>query len=245
MNLVIDIGNSSAKLALIEDGCVTERMRVERLDVPLLTSLLEQGEGHIKQVALATVAGVTAEVEEFLKVHTDYYLHVDHTTPMPIRNSYATPHTLGIDRLVAAVGATAIFAGCNILVVDLGTAITVDMVSAEGVFLGGNISLGASGRFRALNDYTARLPLVELSESANVELGTDTQSAIRNGVVSGIIYELEGYIARAEAKFDDLKIIFTGGDAKYFAKRLKNTIFATADPVFWGLNKILEYNAKG
>lgn len=244
MNIAIDIGNSSAKVALLENGSVTKCMRIERLDVEFLADIFRQADKPIEQAVLSTVAGVEAEVENFLKQHTGYYLRVDHTTPMPIRNGYATPHTLGIDRLVAAVGATTFFEGCNILVVDLGTAITVDMVSSEGMFLGGNISLGASGRFRALNDYTAGLPLVKLSESANDQLGTDTQSAIRNGVVGGIVYELEGYIARAEKKYDDLKIIFTGGDAKYFAKRLKNTIFATADLVFLGLNKILEYNAK-
>jgi type III pantothenate kinase len=84
---------------------------------------------------------------------------------------------------------------------------------------------------------------VSLEEEVEA-IGSDTVSAIRSGVVSGITYELEGYIARAEAEFEDLRIIFTGGDANYFAKRLKNTIFATADLVILGLNKILEYNAK-
>jgi type III pantothenate kinase len=182
-------------------------------------------------------------VESLLSERTDYYLRVEHTTPMPIRNLYATPHTLGIDRLAAAVGAMEIYPKCNILVADLGTAVTIDFVSAAGEFVGGNITLGAAGRFRALNDYTAGLPLVSLDDEVEA-IGSDTVSAIRSGVVNGITYELEGYIARAEAKFEDLRIIFTGGDANYFAKRLKNAIFATGDLVVFGLNTILEYNAK-
>ena len=241
MNLAIDIGNSSAKLALIDGGRVVESLRTERLSAQYVAELLDRA--PISRAVLATVAGVDSAVESLLTERTDYYLRVEHTTPMPIRNLYATPHTLGIDRLAAAVGAMEIYPKCNILVADLGTAVTIDFVSAAGEFVGGNITLGAAGRFRALNDYTAGLPLVSLDDEVEA-IGCDTVSAIRSGVVSGMTYELEGYIARAEAKFDDLRIIFTGGDANYFAKRLKNTIFATSDLVILGLNKILEYNAK-
>ena len=241
MNLAIDIGNSSAKLALIDGGRVVESFRTEHLSAQYVAELLDRT--PVSRAVLATVAGVDSEVERLLAERTDYYLRVDHTTPMPIRNLYATPHTLGIDRLAAAVGAMEVFPGCNILVADLGTAVTIDVVSAAGEFVGGNITLSAAGRFRALNDYTAGLPLVTLDEEVE-SIGRDTVSAIRSGVVCGMTYELEGYIARAEAEFDDLRIIFTGGDANYFAKRLKNAIFATADLVILGLNKILEYNAK-
>lgn len=242
MNIAIDAGNSSTKIALIEEGRVVETLRTTHLDREFLHSLWQRLDGRVKRVVLSSVVDVPAQVEEFLNSHTDGYLRVTAATPMPLRNLYATPHTLGIDRLAAAVGAATIYPSSNVLVVDLGTAMTVDIVTARGEFLGGNITLGAEGRFRALNQFTARLPLVEKPDE-EAAWGYDTASAIQSGVVRGMTYELEGYIARANEEFEDLKIIFTGGDAKYFAKRLKNAIFATSDLVVLGLNTILEYNA--
>ena len=130
----------------------------------------------------------------------------------------------------------------NLLIVDFGTAITIDQVSADGVFRGGNISPGVQMRFRALHDYTAALPLCESCEDQTL-LGRSTVEAIRQGVMNGIAFEIEGYIARLFPEIDALSIIFTGGDAKFFVKRIKNTIFAHCDLVFLGLNRILEYNA--
>jgi type III pantothenate kinase len=98
-------------------------------------------------------------------------------------------------------------------------------------------------RFRALHEYTSRLPLRSLSEDA-VLIAGDSNQAVESGVVNGIVYEIEGYVARLSEEYDDLKIIFTGGDSNFFAKRLKNTIFATYDLVAFGLNRILEHNAK-
>ena len=119
---------------------------------------------------------------------------------------------------------------------------TLDVVSAEGVFLGGCISLGVAMRFRALHDYTAALPLCGAAEATGL-VGRTTGEAIRFGVMNSLRFEIEGYIARIEAQFEDLCVIFTGGDAKFFAKRIKNTIFANCNLVFCGLNRILEYNA--
>ena len=129
------------------------------------------------------------------------------------------------------------------MLADCGTAITVDMVSAAGEFLGGNISPGAASRFRALHEYTCSLPLRALRPGETELLGRDTFSAIESGVIDGIVYEIEGYIGRLSARYPDLRIIFTGGDGNFFAKRVKNPIFATYDLVVYGLNRILEYNA--
>ena len=148
----------------------------------------------------------------------------------------------GRDRLAAAVGAATLYPGRNTLIVDVGTAVTLDVVSAEGVFLGGCISPGVAMRFRALHDYTAALPLCRAAEATGL-VGRTTGEAIRFGVMNSLRFEIEGYIARMEAQFEDLCVIFTGGDAKFFAKRIKNTIFANCNLVFCGLNRILEYNA--
>ena len=129
------------------------------------------------------------------------------------------------------------------MIVDFGTAITIDQVSADGVFRGGNISPGVQMRFRALHDYTAALPLCESCEDQTL-LGRSTVEAIRQGVMNGIAFEIEGYIARFRRENADICIIFTGGAAKNFAKRIKNAIFADCELVFLGLNRILEFNAE-
>jgi type III pantothenate kinase len=126
--------------------------------------------------------------------------------------------------------------------VDFGSAITIDLVEG-GVFRGGNISPGMRMRFQALHNYTKRLPECQPTEEI-LELGTSTVSAIEQGVMQGIVNEIEGYISYFYARNVKLSLIFTGGDAKFFVKRIKNAIFAKCDLVICGLNRILEYNAR-
>ena len=144
--------------------------------------------------------------------------------------------------LAAAVGAAERFPGRNVLVVDFGTALTIDLVTADGTFRGGFISPGVRSRFRSLHDYTAKLPLCAPTEEM-LPLGVTTETAVMQGVMQGVAYEIGGHMERMGAEYGDLCTIFTGGDAKYFAKRIKNTIFADCNLVFRGLNRILEYNA--
>lgn len=242
MNLAIDVGNSLAKVALFDADQIIETLRTEELSVEFLAEIFRRNK-RIDKAVMSAVREVPVDVEAYLSRKVKQFLNVDYRTRIPLRNRYQSPHTLGVDRLAAAVGAAAVYPASNILVVDLGTSITIDIVSAAGEFLGGNITLGAEGRFRALHEYTAHLPLLSLPEEVSI-FGNDTTSAIQSGVVTGIVKELEGYIAEAEAAYTDLKIIFTGGNANYFAKRMKNAIFATGDLVVFGLNTILEYNAK-
>ncbi len=163
---------------------------------------------------------------------------------MPVKNLYATPQTLGYDRLAAAVGAHVLHPGKTALIVDFGTAITFDIVTAAGEFLGGSISPGARTRFRALHEFTGALPMCELPDGQSVDFPPrDTVSAIRTGVAEGIIAETERQITKAREKFGEIVIIFTGGEANYFASRVKFPIFAVSDLVFHGLNAILEHNA--
>ncbi len=177
-----------------------------------------------------------------LRPHVGRLVEFTPRTPVPIRNAYRTPETLGRDRLAAAVGATVLYPGRNALIVDFGTAVTLDLVTADGTYRGGCISPGLSTRFRALHDYTAALPLCAPTEEEELQ-GLTTDEAVRRGVMNSLSFEIEGYISRMERKIDDLCVIFTGGDAKYFVKRIKNTIFANCNLVFYGLNRILEYDA--
>ena len=242
MNLAIDIGNTFAKLAIIEDGQVVDFLKTEHLDTAYLNNLLANYP-EIGAAIIVSSQDTDPETENLLQTRLKRFIRFDQNVPVPIKNRYATPETLGPDRLAAAVGANALYPDSNILIVDFGTAITIDFVSDKGEFLGGNISPGATTRFKALHHFTKKLPLLSLTEETGF-LGEDSASAIENGVINGIVYEIEGYIRDLEKKYEDLRIIFTGGDGNFFAKRLKNPIFATYDLVAYGLNRILEYNAK-
>lgn len=243
MNLAIDIGNTLAKLAVIDDGQVVDFQKTEKIDGAFVERILEENP-EIEAAIIVSTGEYETAWEQMLEKRMKRFIRFGAETPIPIENGYATPQTLGLDRLAAAVAANALYPNSNVLIVDFGTAITVDFVSAEGRFLGGNISPGAATRFRALHHFTKRLPLCELDEESVRLLGNSTRTAIESGVVNGIVYEIEGYIRDLQQRYNNLRIIFTGGESDFFAKRLKNTIFATYDLVAYGLNRILEYNAK-
>ncbi len=215
---------------------------------------------NYERAIVVSTRGVVPEIEDEVWRRARLFVRFEYTTPVPLKNLYGTPATLGLDRLAGAVGAHVLYPGRTMLVVDFGTAITYDIVTAEGEFLGGDISPGAGSRFRALHEFTEALPLCslpprqaspdtppfqggELLRGMNNFPARDTRTAIENGVVMGIVAEVERYIAVAGEKFPGAGVIFTGGDADYFAGRVKFPIFAVSDLVLRGLNAILEYNA--
>ena len=240
MNLVVDFGNTLVKLAVFDKGELVAQRCMERLHPSVLEELLS--EWPVRRAVVASTRGEVDDVAAMLRRRVDYLLEFTSQTSVPIGNAYLTPETLGRDRLAAAVGATVLYPGENVLIVDFGTAVTIDLVTADNTFRGGCISPGVTMRFRALHDYTAALPLCGPAEDERLQ-GLATEDAVRLGVMNSLTFEIEGYIARMREKIDDLCVIFTGGDAKYFAKRIKNTIFANCNLVFCGLDRILEYNA--
>ncbi len=240
MNLIVDVGNSQVKVALYEHGEFVAECSAATISEDLVTYLLA-GRTPSQAIVSSTRGDLSAVVALLYRI-CPRVLSFDYKTPVPIANIYQTPETLGSDRLAAAVGAITQYPDRNVLIVDFGTALTVDLVTADKTFCGGCISPGLNMRFRALHDYTARLPLCGPNEE-DALLGDTTKSAIQCGVMHSMIFEIEGYIARLQEKIDDLLIIFTGGDAKFFAKRIKNTIFADCNLVLCGLDRILEYNA--
>lgn len=241
MNLAIDIGNSFAKAAVFEKGQLVETFQSAKNDPDFIKPVLT-AYPQIDSAIMTSSQPESESVENQLKKLMKYYIRFRPDVAVPIKNMYETPASLGSDRLAAAVGAHSTYPESDVLIVDFGTAITIDVVTKGGEFLGGNISPGATTRFRALHDYTTTLPLLSLPEETQL-IGGSSAQAIEGGVVNGILFEIEGYISRLSEKYDGLRVIFTGGDGNYFAKKLKNTIFATCDLVVLGLNTILEYNA--
>ena len=166
-----------------------------------------------------------------------------HSTKIPFKNSYATPKTLGMDRVALATAAFYQNSGANTLVIDAGTCITYDMMNDYGEYLGGAISPGLRMRYSALHEYTAKLTLLEPQDILDI-IGNSTNASIHSGVLNGICREIDGVIGQYQSRFEDLTVILTGGDAQILSKRLKNTIFANSNFLLEGLNYLLEYNKR-
>ena len=237
MNLVIDIGNTLTKYSVFINGeeiflDKTEGFSVEKLNEILLCYT------DIKAGIVSSVGNI--EIDAIEKLFKDkYFMVLNDKTILPLKINYSTPSTLGKDRIAAAVGANALFPGNNILIIDAGTAITYDFVSAEGNYEGGNISPGLNTRFKSLHHFTRKLPMVSAKEPY-VLTGKSTDQAISSGVMFGMIYEILGYIHEYDKIYENLRIILTGGDAYYFEKKLKNSIFVILNLNMIGLNRILE-----
>lgn len=239
VNLVIDIGNTVAKIAVFSGE---QLIKVERDCNVTLANLDRIVEGlDLERGIVASVIEVTPEVKKRLENLQIPLLWLDYTTPLPITNGYESPQTLGMDRIAAVVGANAARPGHDILVVDAGTCITFELIDASGTYLGGNISPGVQMRLKAMNQFTARLPLVN-AKGRTVEIGKDTETAIRMGVLKGIEYEIVGYIYSLRIKYPKLLIFLTGGEEFSFDTSIKNIIFADTYLVLKGLNRILNYN---
>ncbi len=241
MNLIIDRGNTLTKAAVVDRGRIVSMQSFERLDMRRLDQFVGRC-GALDKAIICSTAGDTEALAQHLEGSVGLVLRfVPSRVAVPIGNDYLTPETLGADRLAAAVGATTLYPGRDLLIVDMGTAITIDLVEG-GVYRGGNISPGMNMRFRALHDYTARLPLESATDEI-MTLGNTTSTAVGQGVMQGIVNEIEGYIESFSKKNREISTIFTGGDAKHFVKRIKNAIFADCELVVCGLNRILDYNA--
>jgi pantothenate kinase, type III len=239
-NLLIDIGNSSLKASFAEGTKLEDFHRKEGKEGSLEFIFQLLNDKPVSIIVVSCVGDVEKSFFEELEKKCNKLIVVSGKTRLPIANEYKKPETLGPDRLAAAYAATMLFPGENCMIFDFGTAVTIDFVTAEGKFSGGNISPGLKSRFRALSDYTQRLPVVEAD--ANIpSKGRETKEGIRAGVILGLIFEIEGYI-RA---YPDYTTIFTGGDANFFAGKIKNPIFAICNLVLIGLAHIANNYVEG
>ena len=240
MNLIIDIGNSRTKIALFNDIDLMFNLSLDEL-VPANVEMLLDEHPSLNKAILSATKPYSPELKKILAEKFSLFIELDHRTLIPIENLYESKETLGKDRLAAAIGANELFPDQNLLIIDAGTAITFDLVNSKNQFVGGNISPGLEMRFKALNAFTGKLPLVESSDEFPL-FGRNTTEAIRSGVQTGILFEVEQYIETINNNYENLKIIITGGDAKFFDRNLKNSIFVHFNLTLIGLNRILEYN---
>lgn len=240
MFLSLDIGNTRIKYGMFNaEGLLLENGILPDFEEQALSVFVSKN--NIQAAIVSSVASTGEAGKIFLKNNLPYFLELTHETPLPIKNQYATPQTLGKDRLAGVVGAAKEFPGQHNLVIDAGTCIKYDFITELGEYKGGSILPGLAMRFEALHHYTARLPLVEMKPLENF-IGDSTETAIRTGVQLGVLYEVEGFIAQYRQVFGNINVILTGGDADYFVSALKIPIFAAPELILTGLFQILHHN---
>ncbi|MDD7318858.1 MAG: type III pantothenate kinase [Prevotella sp.] len=255
LHLVVDVGNTSIKMVCFDGRNVVEEIRVSNI------SQKEASEFISKYKFSCGIYCSTVVLDDNLQSFFDSLpvkmtRFIPGVTPIPIKNLYRTPLTLGADRLAAVIGASADKKGENILVIDSGTCITYDFINSEMEYKGGNISPGIEMRLKSLHSFTSKLPLIS-AEGDTPDMGYSTETAIRSGVINGVLREIEGYINTFIDKYSQLYVYLTGGSRVNLHFSEKSHTFAPAKPVSTkislkedrllvpkGLNAILEYNKR-
>jgi type III pantothenate kinase len=239
MNLVIDIGNSQIKVAVFQQTILIFKDQFHSDEIiSRVLSITEQYD--IKQSIISHVTNLDQAVISELKKLVNL-IELNYKTKLPFSNKYLTPKTLGVDRLALVAGAQGQFPNKNVLVIDAGSCITFDFLNQDAEYYGGDISPGIEMRYKAVNQYTANLPLLNRTEILP-EQGDSTQNAIHRGILNGVIQEIEGVISQYKTKYQKLTVVLTGGDTIFLAKNLKSSIFAIPNFLLEGLNSILIHN---
>jgi type III pantothenate kinase len=241
VNLCIDWGNTNIRASVFVDGTVKHQSTIEADNAAGQLETIK-ATWHPERSILCSVADHPDDLEKMLAEGMKSFIKLDGFTRTPINNAYSTPETLGPDRLAMVAAAHHLFPDKNNLIICAGTCITYNLVQKSRTFRGGAISPGLAMRFRAMNEFTDKLPEVE-AEGPLLLLGYDTETCMRGGVVYGMAAEIDGMINAYTEAYPDFNAILTGGDAPFFADKLKSKIFADPGLVLKGLNIICDYNA--
>lgn len=242
-NLVIDIGNSFVKSAVFKNGEATYHTPVDHIDSDLLHQLIKST--NPDSIIVSSVREDLGFDKKIISSQTNY-IKFDAHTKIPIQNNYQTPFSLGLDRLAGVIAANELYPNHAVLVIDAGTCITYDSITADALYFGGSISPGIKMRFDAMHHFTAKLPQISFDVNFEAGFGRNSSEAISSGAINGIVYEVEGFVKAFLNANESGKIILTGGDSVFFDSKFKNSIFANLilhEPnlVLIGLNTVVNY----
>ena len=240
MNLIVDAGNTSVKLALFKEGEMLLTKHIEP-NIQTFKRICEEF-GKISSILICDVQGLDWSFLNTIFDPKNIFI-LDSTWNLPFINLYKTPETLGADRIGLIAASIKEYPNSNVLVIDLGSCITYDLIKEDQTYVGGMISPGYTMRYKSLNTFTGKLPLVE-NETFTDDFGDDTKTSIQAGIFNGILHEIEGQIEFFRQKNENLTIILTGGDCLQLSKRLKNPIFAHPNFLVKGLDYLLQFNKK-
>lgn len=237
MNLIVDIGNTRIKTAFYSGNNLIKLNVCENNDDIFSNDLISQ----CSNIIIGSVVNEIDVIFSELSKMKPTLLFSSHTE-IPIKNNYQSLSTLGSDRIAASVGAYYLYQNKNVLVIDAGTCIKYNFTNSANEYLGGGISPGIAMKFKALHQFTSKLPLIKKELTGTDLIGTNTESSILSGVLNGTCSEIDGIINSYKENYPDLICILTGGDSPYLTNHLKNSIFTHPNLVLKGLNDILNYN---
>jgi type III pantothenate kinase len=243
ITLCFDFGNTRLKCAVFQNGVIKKIIFLQDDNDDTLANIIKKY--NPQKTILSSVIEHNINLEKILSA-TSAFHKLSHQTKLPFIAAVGKPDTIGADRLALSAAAVYLHPKKNNLVIGLGSCITYNFINKYNQFLGGSISPGMEMRFRSLHTFTAKLPLIQpelTGISMNYPLiGYDTKTNILSGVLLGMLKEIDGIIDAYVEKFNNFNVLLTGGDAAYFARHLKNEIFADPDLIFKGLYAISEYN---
>lgn len=238
VELVLDLGNTALKAGIFLEGKFSHAERIP----------LEEAPGYVNSLSRnytfdnCIFSSVSSKKDDFDWPKDTNILDFNSKTPVPVKNGYGSPLTLGRDRLANACFAVSSFPGQNVLIIDAGTCLKFDLVTADGTYRGGSISPGLGMRYKAMHTFTGRLPLLSTGAAKTV-IGTNTEESMRSGAFMGMVFELKGTMQWYLEKYPDIKFCITGGDASLLAEDLNFPIFADPYLTLKGLYSILKHNA--
>ncbi|MBT7623301.1 MAG: type III pantothenate kinase [Flavobacteriaceae bacterium] len=240
MNLALDIGNSFLKAGIFKNNNLINYYEFNREYYSNIKSILDKT--PITHSIASNVSESNNKLIELLSNKTNL-IKFNSSLKVPFKNCYQTKNTLGKDRIALVSNASKEYPKENVLLIDLGSCITFDFLNSKNEYLGGSISPGLSMRYKSLNSYTANLPLINPKE-IDYFIGRNTEDSIHSGIINGIVGELNSAIDKYKSQFKEIRIILTGGDAKFLFNRIKNSIFANSNFLILGLNFLIELNKK-
>lgn len=240
MILVIDIGNTSIKIAVVENYKVLQLTRTTQLDFIKDTQELLDSYPSLQTAALCQVGNFNIDLLQFIKNRLDVFI-INNNILLPFTNLYQSS-TLGNDRLALVAGAISqLSKGQSALIIDAGTCVTYDYIDHNSNYHGGAISPGLRLRYESLHNFTANLPLLK-PEPLNQLIGNSTERSIHSGVINGLSQEIKGCMKQYRKKNKDIAIFMTGGDAQLLSTQLKNRFFATPFLMLYGIYYLYQFN---
>ncbi|MBK8141679.1 MAG: type III pantothenate kinase [Chitinophagaceae bacterium] len=238
VTLCFDFGNTRKKVAVFHGAEMKEAIVLPDDGLEIIQSLINKF--NPAKSILSSVINHNPVIEELLAATTKFH-KLSHLTKVAFTTPVGKPETIGADRLALTAAAVYYYPTYNNLVIGMGSCITYNFINKYHEFIGGAISPGLEMRLKALNYYTAKLPLIKADSNVPL-IGYDTNTNILSGVVLGMAKEMDGFIEAYREKYRNINVLLTGGDIVYLASHLKNKIFADPDLIFKGLYAISEVN---
>ena len=238
MNLTLDIGNTQSKLAVFNNSLVVVKTFDSEFIIDEIDNFLLLYPS-IKNLIVCSVTDITLNLEKynFNNVH-----FVSSNSNIPFENLYLSKDSLGNDRIALVSSASISYPGKNVLIIDAGSCITYDFINDKNQYLGGAISPGLNMRYKSLNEFTSKLPLVSF-ESSDKLIANQTIDSINVGVANGVVFEIEGFVRQYLSEYDNLTVILTGGNSDFLSNQLKISIFANQNFLLEGLNNLIKLNS--